>query len=68
MKLSLVPKELIDAASDAMATRMASDMLQLGMTDESPLDGFKDLGIVEYDGAEYYASTYTAPIQPEDMQ
>ena len=65
MRLSLVPRAMIDNAGNAMAVRMTEDFRQHGINagslTQKQISRFKDLGLVEYDGQEYYASIYDPP-------
>ena len=63
-KLSLTPRDLVDL--HGVEYRASEEQIQLDLTDEemasdsAPI-GFEDLGLVEYNGVEYYASILRRP-------
>lgn len=69
MRLSLVPRELVDIGG--VDYRVEVDIQAFGISSEElrraalECDGFKDHGLVWFDGAEYYMATYTPPDEEE---
>jgi hypothetical protein len=61
MRISLVQRELVDL--QGATYRVDSDLSQLGLSPilETIPIGFQDMGIVTWNGIEYYMSTYTPP-------
>lgn len=60
MKLSLTPREMVNLGG--VEARMDSDLQQLGLKKGlKPPVGFQDHGLVEYQGHQYYMSTYLNP-------
>ncbi len=63
MRIALTERVLVDKGG--IEFRMSSELEQLGidpnLIGDQPPEGFKDCGVVTWNGEQYYMSTYEPP-------